>query len=264
MSRLASLVALGLAFLAPVAEADDKAERAVQVSRAAVGQYLPDLAFTSADGRTVRLTEFLGKPLMLTMIYTSCVDVCPTLIENLYPAVKAAQQGLGTDSFAVVTVGFDVRDDTPTRLRAFARTRGVDLPNWSFLAGDAETLDALAKAVGFAFYSRPGGFDHLSQVSMFDRDGRLDQQIYGAVFDPPVIVEPLKNLVFNRSAPLSSLERLVDRVKYFCTVYDPKAGRYYFNYSLFMTIGIGIACFSLVFVVMVREWRRPRPDTGRS
>jgi len=72
----------------------------------------------------------------------------------------------------------------------------------------------------------------------------------------PLIVEPLKNLVLGRELPLSSLDRLIDRVKFFCTVYDPYSGRYYFNYSLFMSIAIGIACFGLVLAVLVREWRR--------
>ena len=63
-------------------------------------------------------------------------------------------------------------------------------------------------------------------------------------------------LVFQRGAPLSSLSRLVDRVKYFCTVYDPNSGRYYFNYSLFMGIAIGIGCFGFALIVLIREWRK--------
>ncbi|RME98806.1 MAG: SCO family protein, partial [Alphaproteobacteria bacterium] len=200
-----------------------------------------------------------GKPLLVTLVYTSCADVCPTLIESLYPAVKEAQSALGQDSFSVITVGFDVRNDTPERMRLLARERGVDLPNWHFLAADRDNLDALARAVGFAIYARPGGYDHIAQVSLIDRDGKLYQQVYGAVFEPPVIIEPLKDLVFGRYRPVASLQNVIDRIKLFCTVYDPASGRYYFDYSLFAGIAIGLLCLGLILAFIVREWRRPPP-----
>lgn len=260
MRRRLIALALAVAFMPGCAWAADNAANAIALSQAALGQRLPDLAFTDTEGRTVRLADYRGKPLLISMIYTGCTDVCPTLLESLYPAVEAGRRTLGEDSFAVITVGFDIRNDTPARLRLFARSRGIDLPNWAFLAADEESLDALAKAVGFGIYSRAGGFDHLAQVSLIDAEGRVSQQIYGAVFEPPIIMDPLKALVLRRGEPLRSLDILVDRIRFFCTVYDPKSGRYYFNYSLFISVGIGLASFSLILVALMREWWR---STGR-
>lgn len=256
MRRNLIALALAAAFMPSCALATTNAENAIALSQGALGQRLPELALTDTNGRTVRLSDYRGKPLLVSMIYTACADVCPTLLESLYPAVEAGRRALGEDSFAVITVGFDIRNDTPERLRLFARSRGIDLPNWSFLATDEESLDALAKAVGFGIYSRAGGFDHLAQVSLIDAEGRVSQQIYGAIFEPPIIIDPLKALVLRRSAPLQSLDILVDRIRYFCTVYDPKSGRYYFNYSLFISVGIGLLSFSLIVLVLLREWWR--------
>lgn len=242
--------------LAGLAKSNERADALLDTSQAALGQSLPDLSFVDTEGKTVNLSEFRGKPLLVTLLYTGCADVCPTLIQNLVPAVEVAQKALGRDSFSVVTIGFDTRQDTPQRLKSFALSRGVDLPGWRFLAAEASEVDALARAVGFGFYSRAGGFDHLSQVSIVDGQGIVYQQVYGAVFEPPLIVEPLKNLVFKRDKPLVSISQLVNRVKFFCTVYDPSSGRYYFNYSLFMGIAIGIACFGFALIVLVREWRK--------
>jgi len=239
MRRKFLALALAFALVPSSALATSNAENAIALSQAALGQQLPDLALTDTSGRTVRLSDYRGKPLLVSMIYTGCADVCPTLLESLYPAVEAGRRALGEDSFAVITVGFDIRNDTPERLRLFARTRGIDLPNWKFLAADEESLDALAKA---------------------DAEGRVSQQIYGAVFEPPIIMDPLKALVLRRSEPLKSLDILVDRIRYFCTVYDPKSGRYYFNYSLFISVGIGLLSFSLIVLALVREWWR---STGR-
>jgi len=264
MKLLLVLIAVMVGAFGAEGQANERAEQAVNLSQSALGNKLPDIALTSAEGKTVRLSRFHGKPMLVTLVYTSCADVCPTLIETLYPAVKEAQSALGDDSFSVVTVGFDVRNDTPERMRLMARSRGIDLPNWQFLSGDNESLDALARSVGFAFYSRPGGFDHPAQVSIVDREGRVRQQVYGAIFEPPLIVEPLKDLVFGRYTPVSSFQSVIDRIKLFCTVYDPGSGRYYFDYSLFVGIAIALVCFSLVVMFLVREWRRPPPGARGS
>lgn len=257
MRTLLALVLLVLGAVTSHAQETGKEQRALQTSRAALGTQLPDITLQDHTGTPVSITDFRNKPLLVTLVYTSCADVCPTLIETLYPAVKEAQQALGEDSFSVLTVGFDVRQDTPERMRLLASRHGVDLPNWRFLSADQDNLDALARAVGFAIYSRPGGYDHLAQVSLVDKEGKLYQQVYGAIFEPPVIVEPLKDLVFGRYRPVTSFQNIIDRIKLFCTVYDPNSGRYYFDYSLFAGIAIGLLCLSLILGFILREWRRP-------
>jgi protein SCO1/2 len=254
--RFASLLAALMFQFAGSAKSDERADALFDVSQTALGQSLPDITFVDTEGKKVSLRDFRGRPLLVSLIYAGCADVCPTLIENLVPAVEAAQSALGRDSFSVITIGFDTRQDTPQRLKSFAVARGADLPGWTFLSAEVDSLDGLARAVGFGFYSRAGGFDHLSQVSIVDGDGKLYQQVYGAVFEPPLIVEPLKTLVFKRDRPLLSMTQLINRVKFFCTVYDPSSGRYYFNYSLFMGIAIGFACFGFVLFALIREWRK--------
>jgi protein SCO1/2 len=254
------LVAAFLAVLAGAAPAAEPptAEDALARGQGALGRLLPDLTFTDTAGERRALAELKGRPLLVSLIYTACSDVCPAVIENLHPAIEAAQETLGEDAFSVVTVGFDTHNDTPERMLSFVRARGVDLPNWHFLSGDRATIDALATAVGFTFYPSAGGFDHMAQVSVVDREGRLYQQVYGGVFETPQIVEPLKDLVFGRERPLLTVSGLVDRVRWFCTVYDPRTGRYYFNYSLFIGIAIGAVSLLGVLAWLVREWRRPR------
>lgn len=256
---LAVLLALASASAGLAADTESQAERALATSQSALGSTLPNLVFTNVDGKPARLADFRGRPLLVTLVYTGCADVCPTLIESLHPAIDVAQETFGQDGFSVITVGFDVKKDTPAQMRALARSRGADLPNWNFLSADQENLDALAQSVGFSYFNRAGGFDHLAQVSIIDRDGRLYQQVYGAVFEPPLIVEPLKNLIFGGNRPVVSLQGVIDRIKLFCTTYDPNSGRYYFNYSLFIGIAIGALCLGLVATLLAREWYRSAP-----
>jgi protein SCO1/2 len=248
---------LGLALGAPpVAAAVPDETTALAASRAAIGRRVDGLRFVESSGATLTLDRYRGRPLLVNLVYTACSDVCPTVVQNLYPAVEIAREALGAEAFSVITVGFDPRHDTPERMRSFARQQGVDFSNWHFLSGDRATIDALAEAVGFTFYPSAAGFDHLAQVSVIDADGRVYQQVYGGIFEPPAIVEPLKDLVFGRGRSIWSSKGLLDRVKLFCTIYDPRTGRYYFSYSLFIGIAVGGTGLAGFGIFLLREWCR--------
>jgi hypothetical protein len=153
-----------------------------------------------------------------------------------------ARNALGQDSFTVLTVGFDQPVDTPAadgELRTALRHQrsGLALPQQP----GQETITALMDRVGFLYQPSPRGYDHTVQVTILDRDGRVWRQVYGEIFPTPQLVEPLKDLVFNR--PVSEtglLGQLGDRVRLFCTVYDAQGDRYIFDYSLFAGIFIGV------------------------
>jgi protein SCO1/2 len=62
--------------------------------------------------------------------------------------------------------------------------------------------------------------------------------------------------VFGRERDFSSLEGIVNRVRLFCTLYDPRDDRYYFDYSIFIGLTIGVLCLGGVGTVLVRNiWR---------
>jgi protein SCO1/2 len=240
------------------------ADESVAISQAAVGRRLTDLELTNSQGQTVHLSDYLGRPVLVSMVFTSCYHVCPAITRHLASAVDAAREALGEDRFQVLTIGFDTANDSPDAMRQFAREQKVDDPDWAFLSGDAETMKQLTANVGFVHFPSPRGFDHINQVTVVDRDGIIYRQVYGADFDLPWLVEPLKQLVFNRPEPAQQFVLgFFDRVRLFCTVYDPSTGRYRFDYSLFVQIAVG-ALFLLAFgswlvLEIIRARRRKSP-----
>ena len=250
-------VAISLAIAPALAAADDyQRETALKASQDAIGEAIGDYTFRDTRGQSFRLQQLAGKPLVISLIYTSCYHVCPLLTRNLENKVDIAREAFGDDAFAVVTIGFDWRVDTAEQMRIYASSRGIDDPNWYFLSGDEHTIAALAADVGFQFAASAKGFDHLSQTTLVDGRGRVYRQIYGADFAAPAFVEPLKELVFNAPREAGLLEHWVDTLRFFCTVYDPNSGRYLFDYSIFMTIVVGVLCLGAVLYFIVYEWRR--------
>lgn len=229
---------------------------ALRISEAAVGRPLGAYTVTDTLNRKRTLGEFRGKPLVISLVYTSCADVCPVVSESLADAVDVAQKVLGRDRFTVVTLGFDARNDTPQRMLAFARSHGLLKPDWEFLSGDAATVERLADEIGFQYFPSPRGFDHVTQTTLVDAEGVIFGQIYGADFEPPRLVEPLKDMVLGRGRSLGGLAGLVDQVRLFCTFYDPASGRYRFDYSLILSLGIGGASLGTLGIVLVRLLRQ--------
>jgi protein SCO1/2 len=235
---------------------------ALSLSQSAIGAMVGSHRFVDRRGRTLELDELRGKPLVVSLIYTSCAHTCPMLTSHLANTVKIAREALGDDSFRVLTLGFDTPVDTPVRMASFARERAIDLPGWYFASADAATIDAFSRELGFVFFPSAAGFDHLAQTTVLDADGRVYTQVYGQSFDPPSLVEPLKQLVFGTHADARSLSGWVSGVRLFCTVYDPASGRYRFDYSIFIALGVGLLCLGAVAVFIVRAWRERSAPTS--
>lgn len=234
-------------------------DAALEISQAAIGRPVGDHMLVESSGRQVNLRDYAGKPVVVSMIFTSCHHVCPVITKHLDEAVQAAREVLGEDSFEIVTVGFDTANDTPEAMGAFARAQGVRSPGWRFLSATPETITALSRDLGFISFPSPRGFDHINQLTVIDRDGVVYAQVYGAAFELPWLVEPLKALIFNRPESVGHpWASLVDRIRLFCTVYNPSTGRYEIDNSLFIQIAIGLMIVLSVTFYLWREIRHSR------
>lgn len=233
----------------------DEAE-ALKISQKAIGNQLGDYTFLDRSGRKVRLSDYRGKPLVISMIYTHCPFVCATTTRSL-SAIKQSQDALGTDSFGVLTVGFDTENDTPEAMGDFAKRMDVNLPNWEFVSADQDTIKKLSKDLGFVFFpTDEGGFNHTTQTTFVDGKGKVYLHIYGEEFDNKTLLQPLKDLVYNIKTAQPGFAGLSNKVRLFCTVYDTKTGNYRIDYGYFYGVGLGVLVSLIIALWIVFEYRR--------
>ena len=270
LSALLLLLGLTLGCAGTVRAQADKAEpnvfdpaAAIAHSQAAIGRQLLDHVFTDADGGTFRLSDVGGTPLVVSLVFTACAESCPILIETLADAVEVAQDAFGPSSFSVVTIGFDSEHDSPERMRDYAASHDIDVPQWRFLSGPSETVDALIEELGYLRLSSPRGFDHVAQTSIVDGERRVFAHVYGDSFPAPALVDPLKALLFKRASPLTDFAQLIERVRLFCTFYDPSSGRYAVDYSIFISFTIGGLSLLGLATILVRVWLRSARSSSR-
>jgi protein SCO1/2 len=238
-------------------------DRALKTSQAAIDNQVGNYAFETANGQVLRLNDFRGKPIVLSMVYTSCYEICPMTTRYLATVVEKAREALGNDSFAVALIGFDTQFDSPDAMQYFANKQGIDDKGWNLLSITREDIDALSRDIGFIYTPSSNGFDHLIQATIIDADGKVYRQVYGQVFNTPLLVDPLIELVLGRSPPAQSfLASLTTKIKLFCTTYDPVRDGYYFDYSLFLGMLIGGSIILYTGFIMVRELRKGRKQSS--
>jgi len=249
---------VALAIAAPAAASQTTridSARAIARSEEAIGRTIGRYTLTDSTGAVLALESYRGKPLVISLVYSTCSSVCPPTTQRVITAVNEARRVIGSDQFEVLSVGFDARNDTPTRMAQFAAVQGVKFSNWRLASADAGTIEGLLHDLGFSYAAVAGGFDHVTQTTIVDRDGRVYRHVYGDDFPIQMFIEPLKDVVYGTATGLS-IGGLIDRLKFICTVYDPGAGRYRIDYGL--AFGSVIAALSLLVFggLIFREWRR--------
>lgn len=234
-------------------------KKALEDSQGAIGNQLSDFRFTDSAGKGVTLHDLKGKPLVLSLIYTSCYQTCPMTTRHLSSVIEKARKTLGHDKFSVAILGFDSQFDSPQAMKHFAKKQGIEGANWYLLSADAKTIKAFTKELGFLFFTSPNGFDHMVQATIIDAESIIYRQVYGEVFDTPLLIEPLKELILGRPQPNQTiLSDLVNKVRFFCTNYDPSSDSYHFDYSLFIGMIIGALIIVLIVVFLLKEFRLSR------
>ena len=232
---------------------------ALREAEAAIGRTIPGTELFDRRGRPVRLSDYRGKPLLVSFIYTGCFQVCPAQTRELYEAVQGLDRMLGEHQFNVVSIGFNQPFDSPDAMRSFARQHRIEHRNWEFLSPPRASVEALTRAFGVSFVATPAGFDHVLGVTVVDAEGRIHAQVYGNRLRADQLGAPLRELLLAAPpAATSTLAAVVERVRILCTVYDPETGEYRYDYKLIFEIIGGALFFSSVALYFLFEWRDQR------
>jgi protein SCO1 len=115
------------------------------VQRSEARYTTPDVKLVRDDGKTVSLSAELddGRPVILNFIYTSCTTICP-LSSQVF---EQFQKRLGSphEPVHLVSISIDPEQDTPARLRAYAKQFDA-APGWDHYSGTVAASTAVQGA----------------------------------------------------------------------------------------------------------------------
>jgi protein SCO1 len=162
------------------------------------GTEVPDTTLIDQEGRTKRVSEFRGKTIAVTFVYTRCPlpDFCPRMDRNF----KAAQDLLRSDATLasrvhLLSVSFDPDYDTPQIMAAHARRVGADPAVWSYLTGERKSVDLLAGAFGVSIMREDQPMQeimHNLRTAVIDANGRLVTVLNGRDWTPEDLLSALR------------------------------------------------------------------------
>lgn len=170
------------------------------------GDEIPDFTLMNQDDKAIRLSQYKGKALALTFVYTRCPqpDQC-TLMSNNFAAIdKDLQQQ--PDVYAkthLLTVSFDPEYDTPKVMRSYGashtgRYSDEQFDHWEFATGSADEVKKMAEYFGLRYFKdSSSGEDqviHSLRTAVIDRNGKLVKLYRGNEWKPEEVAGDLKEL----------------------------------------------------------------------
>lgn len=177
------LAGLVCASLALPAGADDGTSNPVVVTNMAYE--VPDVQLVRDDGKQVSLRQEMndGRIVVLNFIFTDCSSFCPLSSQTL----GQFQQRLGAGGTHVhlMSISIDPEQDTPARLREYARKFAAG-PGWQHYTGTLAASRAAQRAFG-AY--RGDKMSHTPLTLMRAADGKSWRRIDGFATPDELLAE---------------------------------------------------------------------------
>lgn len=161
---------------------------------APLGTIVPDVALLTQYGDSVRMSDYRGRVLLVTFIYTRCPlpDFCPRLMRNFDELQGALETRADVASkVQLLSVTIDPGFDTPDVLRAYgeAMIEGPDrFDRWHLATGPSDEVRALADFVGLTYEPASGTIRHSMDTAIVGADGRLVKVFSGGTWDRDAVV----------------------------------------------------------------------------
>jgi protein SCO1 len=222
-----------------------------------LNEQLPlDITLRDESGRAVRLGDYFGsKPVMLSLVYYSCPQLCNQVLNGLTSSLKTLTAFDIGKEFNVVTVSFDARE-TPelasekkkTYLEWYKRPGAAE--GWHFLTGDQAAIDKLTEAVGFHYNYDPATnqYAHASGIMVATPRGKLARYFYGVEYSASDLRLGLVEASENK------IGTPIDNVILYCFHYDPASGKYGLAVVNLIRLGGAVTVVGMIaFLLLLRR-----------
>jgi protein SCO1/2 len=147
-----------------------------------IGDKVPDFWLLNQDNRRIHLSQYGGRPLLLTFIYTRCPlpDYCPRTSMNFSEIYRSLESGNKSNPH-LLTVSFDTDHDTPAVLREYAGRymHPVNFGTWEFATGSPEEIKKITGYFGLSYWPESGQITHNLVTALIGPDGRLARLYQG-------------------------------------------------------------------------------------
>lgn len=112
--------------------------------------YQAPMQWTDDQGKPVRLSQWQGKPVLITMAYSTCRKFCPITLARLAEVQRLFDQHKIDAEFVVIS--YDPQGDTWQTWAEFRKSRHYERSNWHFLVGSEENTKTVSQLLGMDYW----------------------------------------------------------------------------------------------------------------
>jgi protein SCO1 len=127
------------------------------------GVRAPDFALRDERGRPVSMRAFRGRPVVVTFLYATCEDTCPTTAQQVKGALGLLREGV-----PALAVSVDPPRDTPAKAREFL-TKYDLTGRMRWVLGSRAQLTPVWR--GFAIQEQLPETEHQARITIVGPDG---------------------------------------------------------------------------------------------
>jgi len=166
-----------------------------------MGEQVPDVPLVNQDGKTLHLSQFKGKTLLLTFIYTRCPfpNFCP-LISSKFSTIHKELAGdpSARERSHLLSISLDPSYDVPPVLRkyglAYLGDDASGFEQWDFVSTSVEDLQKLATAFGLQYFEQNHQISHSLSTILIAPDGKVAKSWAGNDWKTTEVVSALRQV----------------------------------------------------------------------
>lgn len=164
-----------------------------------IGEKVPDLQLVNQDGRPFHFSDFKGKAVLVTFIYTRCPmpAFCPRLSSQFAKIHEAlAKTPDDYDRTHLLTISFDPKYDTAPVLRryglAYLDNHPEGFAHWDFASTNPLDMRKIADAFGLEYFEEDNQISHSMDIVLIAPDGSV-AKYWSSVWTAAELEEALRH-----------------------------------------------------------------------
>jgi len=185
---------------------DGAIDQSLSLDLLKVGQPVPDFSLTDQNREHVTRSQFAGKVVAITFVYTRCPfpNFCFRLTNNFARLQKRFANEMGRN-LILLTISLDPVHDPPETLAEYARTWNIDAKGWHLLTGPPTEIHKFCERFGVAFFPDEGQLIHSLHTLIIDRQGKLAANLEGNEFTAEELGDLVQSVLKGGAANPSGL-----------------------------------------------------------
>ncbi len=220
-----------------------------------LGKTVPEISMVDSEGRALSMSGFLGKPLVISLIYYKCVASCPVLNEGLSEALSDINLRLAED-YNVLTLSFreseTVEDASQFKKKLQIKMKDkipANFDKWVFATSTKDDIKKFTDALGYRFFysTQDSVYVHPNVYIFISPKGKITRYLFGLF----PISDDIKIALIEAADGKIGKSDIINAFTLACFKYDAHLGGYKLNLPFIVgMISIAIAMVTAVIVFL--------------